>query len=654
MASQFEYLFSPFQLGKINLRNRIVFLPHLPLYAENHMPVERDEYYYGERAKGGAALCIYGCQSVQEGSTFGAEIYANDERVIPGYRKVAERVHGYGGKIFTQITHYGNQSPSGSTLDLNEWKPILAPSDVPDGIIGEIPKILEEEEIWEIIGLYAKAAKNSREGGMDGVEIKCAHDGLLRQFLSPYYNQRTDQWGGSVENRTRFVRETIKAVRAAVGDDYTFGVRLCLDEFIPGGYGLDEAMEFAKAIVGTGVVDYINGDMGVFVSCHMVTPSMALPLGFALYSTAALKEAVDLPVIAFGRINDPVQSEKALAEGQADLIGMARALICDPHLPNKAKEGRIDDIRNCVGCNQGCYYRVFLGKPITCMQNPSSGREKELADDTLKPATTKKNVLVVGGGPGGMKAAEIAATRGHQVTIYDKGETLGGQFNLALKVPKLQYFGGTIRYIQRELDKLGVKQVLGKEVSADEVIKQNPDAVVVATGSVPRMPAVPGVDQDNVLTVWELLQGKGQAGNKVVVIDAEGFWQSTGVIEMLAEQGKQVEVVVPGANMGGALDIPSQLVLFPNLYSRDVVVSPNESLKSIDGNTVTVANVWSGKERKIEGVDTVILATGYKANEDLYFALKGKVKELHRVGDCVAPRRADNAILDGILVGRQI
>ncbi|MCL6561270.1 MAG: FAD-dependent oxidoreductase, partial [Firmicutes bacterium] len=652
-----------FQLGKIKLKNRIVFLPHLHQYAENHMPSEREAYYYAERAKGGVALCVYGCQAVWPGSTFGGDVYASDERVIPGYRKISSMVHDAGGFIFTQLTQYGNQAPRGLTLNLEEWKPQLAPSQVIDGFFHDIPKEMEQEEIKELVKAYAKGAYNAKEGGMDGTEIKVAHDGIIRQFLSPQYNRRTDEYGGSPEKRARFLLEVIKAIRDAVGPDFGFGVRLCLDEMIPGGYNLEDCKDIAKIIAGTGMVDYISTDIGTFASVHMCNPSMYIPLGYALYASAAIKEAVpEIPLIAFGRINDPIQAEKLLADGQADLVGMARGLIADSQWANKAKENRIDDIRKCMGCNQGCIRRVWNGQQITCAQNPAAGREKELGLGTLKEASVKKKVMVVGGGPAGMKAAEIAARRGHKVTLYEKGANLGGQVSVFTKAPFRQEFSECIRWLESQINKLGVEIKLNTCVDANLVLSEKPDAVIVATGSRPAMngspdfPQIPGSDQENVISALDVFLETEKVGDNVVVFETQHDWRAPLIAQYLASQDKKVRILSTGFYVGSEIanDFASLVPTYQQLFELGVEMTPLHVIKAIEGSNVTIANAFTGAEQVLEDIDTVVLAVGHYSDDKLYKELKGKVKELHRVGDCVAPARLEHVILEGELAGRSV
>ncbi|MDP7642094.1 MAG: mycofactocin system FadH/OYE family oxidoreductase 2, partial [Alphaproteobacteria bacterium] len=319
MANDFQRMLSPIKIKNVVLRNRVVFLPHLTLYAsEEREPTERHRYYYAERAKGGAGLIVAECMAVHPAGGHYKAVDASDRERMLKWRDTIGDCHSHGAKIFAQLTHFGNQ-----TFNRFNWLPLLAPSDVPDASVRDIPKAMEIEDIKATVESFANSSAYVREAGFDGVEIKVAHDGLLRQFLSPYSNRREDEYGGSPENRMRIVLEVLQSVRQAVGDDYPVGMRLSLDELIPGGYTLDDAKEYAAAFAGTGLLDYISGDIATWMSIPLMVAPMAVPLGYANYAVSALKEAVDIKVIAFGRINDPYQAETLLADGHADMIGMA-------------------------------------------------------------------------------------------------------------------------------------------------------------------------------------------------------------------------------------------------------------------------------------------------------------------------------------------
>lgn len=661
---EFKYLFTPLQIGPVTVRNRLVFNSHAGYLGENSMPGARVRNYHLERTKGGAGLQIMGCVPVHPtGLRRAPAFYDFDDSIIPYYKELTDAIHAHGGRIFVQYFH-ACLSAEPDELMLPLW----APSAVQAGGGGplETPKEMEIEDIEEVIQSFSQAAKRAKEGGLDGVELHFTNTNalLIGCYMSPLTNKRMDKYGGSLENRLRLPMEIIDRVRHAIGDgDIALGVRISGDELLPGGLNQDDMKVIAQKFAETGKIDYINVTMGSRVNMSMVVPPMAVPLGFQVYLAAGIKEVVGLPVFTVGRINDPVQAEQILEDGYADMVGMVRALICDPELPNKTREGRLDDIRKCIACNQGCLKRIFECRHLSCIQNPAVGREGEMGVDTIKPASVKKKILVAGGGPAGMETARIAALRGHEVVLYEKESELGGQVNLAARAPYQEDFGEITRYLSGQVKKLGVKINLGVEVTPEVVEKENPHAVVVATGSTPQrsgftplcpdVDKLPGVEQDNVVTAQDVLWDKIGVGQKVVLIDDNGGKEATGTVELLADKGKKVEVVTRFHNIGVELEITQeQTLLLTRLLKKGVAISPYTGVRSIRGNQVTVFNAYSGEERTIDDVDTVVLAMGKTANDSLYYALKGKVKELYRIGDCVAPRQMDKAIYEGNKVGR--
>jgi len=645
-------LFTPIKVGSLTLNNRIVFSAHLTNYAEGYMPSERHVYYYRERARGGAGLII-----TEEHSTHPTDhpyeklIHAFNPAVIPGYRQITATVHAEGTPILAQINHNGGQS-SGMFTRLPAW----APSSVADPMFREVPKAVELEDIQEIIAGYAQVAYHTQLGGFDGVELQCSHSSIVRQFLSRHNNLRTDGYGGGLEQRMRLLREIIAAIRARVGRDYVLGVRLCGDELIRDGIVLDEAVAAARILEADGLIDYINTSIGTAThTLYMIEASMHIPPGYALFISSAIRKAVRLPVIGVGRIKDPIQAERVLQEGHADLVGIVRAQIADPEFARKSRENRVEDIRLCLSCNQECVGRMGLNRWMGCIETPATGREKELGIGTLKPAPCPKRVTVVGGGPAGLKAAVIAARRGHRVTLYERQPELGGQVNLAVKVTNRAEFGDLVRNLLHELHQLDVTVRTGVTADADMVLAGQPDAVVIATGSTPDRNAFPGADGPEVADVTDILAGRVTPGKRVMIIDRLGFHEATSVAEYLAEQGCRVEIVTPTLYVGQDLGVTLDL---ENWYRRarhlNIVCTPNVSVLNAANGLVTAVHNYSGQIITFDPVDTIVLAVQRRADAGLYFALKGRVPELHRIGDALAPRRAHAAIIEGERVGRAL
>jgi mycofactocin system FadH/OYE family oxidoreductase 2 len=651
MAQMFTFLFSPLTIGRITIPNRISFSAHLTNFAKDGLPSEQHVYYYAARAKGGTGLIITEEQSVHPTDrAYEKSIEAFRPEVVPGYKKITRAVHEYETKIFAQLNHNGQQC-DGSLSRLPVW----APSPVPDVLFREIPKEMEIEDIQEVIQYFCRASIHVREGGFDGIELQFGHSSLARQFLSPLTNFREDDYGGSLENRMRFSLDLIEAVRKTVGDDFTLGVRLCADEMIPGGLTLEDTKGIAQRLETSGCIDFMDLSLATFYNLYLVGGTMHTPLGYAVPLSAGIKEVIKLPVFATGRINDPLFAEKILAAGRADVIGMVRAQICDPNLARKAKEGKLEEIRYCLADNQGCYGRVGLNKPLGCIQNPAVGCEDTEGEGKIISAKRKKRVLVVGGGPAGMWAQKIATMRRHHVTLYEKENQLGGQVLIAMKGSGREEFGVIIRNELNQLKTLNAPIVYGQTVTAEFILDQEPDAVVVATGSVPKSCPVKGADGSRVFNVWQVLKGEADLGEKIMFIDYDGHHQATSTAEFLADQGKEVHIITPSLFVGAELGPTQDLYLTrQRLMQKGVTFTPDFAVMEIKDTEIHGFNVYSNEWKVFEGYDTVVVAMGNQVEDSLCQALKGRIRELYRVGDCVAPRKADMAIYEGYMVGKKL
>jgi mycofactocin system FadH/OYE family oxidoreductase 2 len=652
MAHAFRYLFTPFRVGGLTLRNRIYSTGHAEALAEDGKPGPRLRAYHEAKARGGCALTIIGgSTSVHPSSPASAwNMIANhDDSIVPAYRAIAEALHRHECLVFSQLTHLGRRAQS----DTEAWHVLLAPSQIPEKVHREVPHEIEPEQIAMLVRAFGDAARRCREGGLDGVELSFAHNHLVDQFWSPLFNRRTDEYGGSLDNRLRFAFEVLRETRRQVGRDWVVGARISGDELTDGGLTADDMAEIARRLAASGLVDFlsiIGGAAHTYLLQAGAVPNMSYPNGVYVPLAAAIKAAVpDLPIFHATRIVDPVHADQILADGAVDVVGMTRALIADPDMPRKAREGRLDDIRQCVGANEGCIDRIYQGKPVTCIQNPMAGREAELGE--IPPATARRRVVVVGGGVAGLEAARVAALRGHRVVLLEKAGELGGQVLVAARAPARADYAGIVRFLVRQVEKHGVDCRLRAEATVETVLAETPDAVVVATGSHPYVPPLPGLDGKHVVTDRDVLLDRVEIGARVVLVDDVHTQQGLSTADYLLERGRRVEVVsrlfYPGQDVG----ITSIVPLYTRLFSRGVRLTPHVELVAVEGSTVVVANVYSGEERRIEGVDTVVLAMGARSTDALYRALRGRVAALHAIGDCVAPRGVHHAILEGTRVG---
>jgi len=662
--SSYPHLFSPLRIGPVTVRNRIMQTAHVKLFTHNGVDSERNVAYQVERARGGAGLLITGNRLVHPTSTTGMPRFswAFLHESLAVDRRLTGAVHEHGAAIFAQLNHFGLNASSDAADDL---RVLWGPSPVKSPAYGETPKEMEPEDIREVVEWWARSAEMSRESGFDGTEVHISHSYLLHQFLSPLYNKRHDEYGGSWENRLRFAREVIDAVRGRTGRDWAVGVRISLSDFIPGALDIEDAVRLAQDLEADGKIDYVNVTAAGYHNIWRAIEPSDTPDGYLVDLTAQVKAAVSLPVFTVGGIKDPTLAEEILATGKADMVAMTRAQIADPEFANKVKDGREDELVHCIRGNQGCIGRVFKGLAISCTVNPAAGRERRFGAGTLVPAGPPGRWLVVGGGPAGMKAAATLAERGHDVTLLEKESRLGGQVNLILRTPGRDEFGWIVRDLEARLRKTGVEIRLGVEATVDLVQASGADGVVVATGALPSRSGfssvnpladkLSGVEQENVVTGWDVIAETGAVGERVVVLDDDGGRYAAGVAEVLLDRGHRVEVVSRfNAVFPSTLYTLDMAHLYGRLFSKGLAYRLNSWAAGIAGTTLTIFNLYTGAPETIEGVDTLVLATGAAANDALYFELKGEIANLHRIGDCLAPRKLDHAIYEGYLAGREL
>ncbi len=646
----YRYLWTPLALGPITTRNRIVFSAHLTNYALDGKPTEQHAAYYAARAAGGAGLII-----TEEHSTHPTDwpyeklIHGFHREVIPGYRVITDAVHRHRVPVFAQINHNGGQASS-----MYSRLPVWAPSAVADPLFREVPKTVTDSEIDEIVAGYALVAEHCAEGGFDGIELQCSHSSIVRGFLSPATNKRTDQYGGSLFNRSRLMIDIVAAVRRVIGTDLALGVRICGDELIEGGTTIDDAVEVARLIEATGHVDYINTSIGVATaSLFMIEASMHVPPGYAMFIPSAIRKAVELPVVGVGRFKDPLQAERALAEGHCDLVGVVRGQIADADFAAKARAGATDEIRLCLSCNQECVGRMGLNRWLGCIENPTTGREAE--GETKAKRRSSSTILIVGGGPGGLQAAIAAARGGNKVTVYEKERHAGGQVRLAASVPSRAEFGDMIRNQLTECRRLGVTIEYGVSVWPGLIAEQRPDHVIVATGAEPQRPWWVPADADRVVDVRAVLDGSARPAGEVVVIDELGFHQATSVAELLADRGCSVEIITNGMVVGQDLGITLDMENWWMRAGEKGIVQSTDLVAMGMGDPAArrVLNLLHHPTgvTVTRTPDWIVLAVPPSPVEWLYHDLKAAGFSVERVGDCVAPRRAHAAVVEGECAG---
>ncbi|MBM4448182.1 MAG: FAD-dependent oxidoreductase [Chloroflexi bacterium] len=634
-------LWEPFRLGRIELRNRIVMPPMVTRYAsDDGFVTERTKNYYGARARGGVGLVIVEATYVhRQGWAFVNQIGISDDKFIPKLRELVGTVHKNGAKIAIQLHHGGREAKS----TVSGLQPV-APSPLP-GLAGETPREMTVKEIKDTVTYFADAALRAKKAGFDGVEIHGAHGYLINQFLSPTSNKRNDDYGGDVRHRTRFLLEVIAAIKKAVGNDYPVWCRMDGKEYGTQGITLEDAQQTARMAQDAGLVALHVTAWGPAAPTNRTTPTFVSAVIEEL--AAGIKKAVSIPVIAVGRIT-PEDGERLLREGKADLIAIGKGVLADAEWTNKVASGRIDDINPCIICNS-CRddVRNPAVKGIRCAVNASLGREKE---SEIVPATRAKKVLVVGGGPAGMETARIAALRGHKVTLWERESRLGGQLIPAAIPPHKDRIAPLYQYLERQLHKLGVSVQTGKEATAAAISRFNPDVVVVATGVKPLVPSIPGLDRVKAVQAEAVLEGKAKVGKKVAIIGGELVGCETA--EFLADRGKEVTVMRRGPEMATGVGPTVRDFFLSRLLEKGVTLLREVKYNSVSPKGVSITT-RDGKERTIEA-DTVILAAGSVPETGLYEAIKGKIAEVYRIGDCVKPRTIRDAISEGFQTGQKI
>jgi 2,4-dienoyl-CoA reductase-like NADH-dependent reductase (Old Yellow Enzyme family) len=648
----FPTLFSPLDVGPMRLKNRIFSSGHDTVMAHDGEVTDQLVAYHRARAEGGAGLIVMQVAGIHETARYTSHVLMiTDDSCIPGYRRLAEAVHEHDCKLISQIFHPGREIMESQDGAL----PVaLAPSAVPNERFRVMPRAVDVELLREIIAGYASGAVRLKAAGLDGVEIVASHGYLPAQFLNPHTNRREDEYGGSLANRARMLRETVAAVRAAVGPDFVVGVRISADEHTFDGTPQDDVLETCRILDADGLIDYLSVTEGTSASpggsTHIVAP-MRFEAAYTAASAAQVKKEVTVPVLVAGRINQPHEAEMVLAAQQADACAMTRALICDPDMPAKAATNRVDEIRACIACNQACIGHFHLGYPISCIQRPETGRELQYG--RLLPAGTPKKIMIVGAGPAGMKAAVVAARRGHHVSLYEAAGRLGGQVLLAERLPHRAEFGGAATNLIAEVDSLDIEVHTRVTVDAELVHREHPDVVIVATGATPYRPALELEGSLPVFEAWDVITSNAVdlPRGRIVIADWRCDWTGLGVAELIARSGgRRVTLCVNGYAAGETIQQYTRNVMLAAVHEASVDIVTSVRLYGADEDTVYLQHTLSGQPVIIEDVAALVLAVGHRQQDSLYHQLKSAGVEVHAIGDCQSPRTVEEATLEGLKV----
>jgi 2,4-dienoyl-CoA reductase-like NADH-dependent reductase (Old Yellow Enzyme family) len=661
--ADYTNLFTPIDLRHKTLKHRIVFGAHTTNMSADGTPGDRHFAYYRERARGGAAMIVIEpAPAHRTGQLIRANFLHDDDSVIPHFRRITDECHSHGTVMLHQIYHVGGHGDQD-----NSWEPYWSPSGSPSMHDPWGSHKVTEAEIEELIEGFVQAARRDRDAGFDGVDIFAGYNCLVDQFWSPLTNKRDDRWGGSLENRTRFAVEICSRIRKMAGDEFIIGMTVSGAEPYPGGLSVEDKQEIISYLDERALVDYYSVGSGSYLNhSKMIVPSFHFGLMLTVDAAAAYKEVTKHALVTSeARVKAPYFAEKVISEGKADLVSLVRSQIADPHLANKAAAGNSSDIRPCISCNQLCIGRRMRETWISCLVNPSVGRETEWNGDSEPDAETPRDVLVVGGGPAGLEAARVAAARGHKVRLVEKTEELGGQFRLAGGQPERGEINYFLNWAIKQLEQLQVQVDLRTEMTAEDIKASGADAVILCTGSepsregfqrsMPHIAGIPGVDQDNVCTVHDVLDGSVTPGSNVLLLDdINGWWPASGTALHMAEQRHNVTLVTASEKTAGQLEYSGTATTTRERFIK-MGVEPilATSVTKWEGNTATLLGLFTGEEETRE-FDTLVLACTNHPVNSLQDELADSGMEVHTIGDTVSARTAGMAVFEARKLGLKL
>jgi 2,4-dienoyl-CoA reductase-like NADH-dependent reductase (Old Yellow Enzyme family) len=675
-TTAYPQLFNPLTIGHVTLRNRIAMMPHAVMFGAGYgSTIDRTAAYHIERAKGGAALIIMSnflmpkswktlgsWGGALETTPLGGLDLANDTSLQPEYARMIGQITGHGAHFVAQLNASGRQLRSPGTTQFG--LPLFAPSPLACPRTGEIPKEMDHGDIEEYIETMVDAALNMQGANAAGVELFAAQGYLLHEFLSPVTNKRTDDYGGSLDNRMRFLMDTLVAVRRATGNDFLIGVRMNSVDEVPGGLTIDDSIEIARRL-RVGGASYVN--VSGLTSLHYpgwISDITAPTAQFAPYAARIREAADEMPVCVSSRIATPEDAEAVLAQGQADFIGMARALISDPEWPAKAQRGDRAGIRLCTYSNQTCIVGLDRGRGVGCIHNTAVGREAQLGMGAMRPAARLVKVAVIGGGPAGMAASRIAAERGHDVTLFEASGALGGQNLMTAAIESRRGYSEIHRWQAEMLNRAGVIIRMNTEATSEALADEGFTAAVVATGSVPRSDGytslrpgatgIPGANDARVATVWEAFQQPERFSGDVIIVEDDPHLSGTAAAERLASRGCRVTIITPHMHAGADLPVHHAPQLYRKLARMNVAVRPATFITRIERGAVICEDRFGGQETRLDHTGAIVLAMGNVARNALADPLRAQGIEVHVVGDALSPRQVDHAIVDGERAGWMI